>query len=212
VAKAAVQVRLGAAGSTAETSDTGEFRLALDLPGRLDLVGPKTITVRLVPGEPWHAPVEAAHEVLVINLVNAGLAAAVLLPVGGAVYLRARRQEVHAPHPAVAPGVAESPPPPELAEPAGLGMPTTARDELFALYRDALQMVQAGTGLAMEPSATLREYARRVRGRLLSDAFVQMTALVEAAFYSPQPVTPEILNLARRLRGQVEGESAGGAP
>jgi hypothetical protein len=51
-------------------------------------------------------------------------------------------------------------------------MPATARDELFALYRDALQMVLAATGLAMEPSATLREYARRVRERL-GDVFVQ---------------------------------------
>ena len=212
VAKAVVEVHIGDIAGAAETSGEGEFRMALDLPGRLDLVGPKTITVRLVPREPWHAPVEAVHQVSVINLVNAGLAATVLLPVGGAVYLRARQREVHAPHQAVAPAVAESPPPPELAEPAGLGVPATARDELFALYREALRLVQTATGMAMEPSATLREYARRVRGRLRSDAFVQVTTLVEAAFYSPQPVTPEILERAQRLRDQAEGELAGGAP
>jgi hypothetical protein len=229
VAGATVQLRIGRITGTAQTSAGGEFHAVLDLSAAPGLVGPQTLAVRLVSREPWNGPVEAGLDVFVINLVSAGLAAVVLLPVGGAIYVSTRRrggpvrgealaarevparQEVPARRPVPAPAAPEQVSVSAPLEPAVAAAPATPRDELLALYRESLRLVEAATGSRMEPSATLREFARRVRPRLISEAFAEMTGLAEVAFYSPRIIVVDLVERARRLKVQLERETAGAA-
>lgn len=217
VGQAVVRARVGRAVREARTSATGEFRLTLPLPGTLNLVGSEKMSVRLIPGEPWHAPVEVTRDLFIINLINAAVSVALLLPISGLLYARTRRR--HGP-----PGLARLVPvaqervPASLAQPGGDSLPgtvgdalpETVRDQLIAIYLAALRNVQAATGSRVRPSTTLREFLREVRLKLRGDAFTSMTLLAEMALYSSRPVTEESLERLQRLKAQLEGELVSG--
>lgn len=209
VDRTVVQARVGRAVREVRTSETGEFQLTLDLPATLRLVGPEKVTVRLIPGEPWHAPVEVTRDLFIINLINGAVSVALLLPIGGLLYTRTRRRH-GPPELAGRVPVAEEGVPARRAEPPGVSLPGTAKDRLIAVYLAALRDVQAVTGADMKPSTTLREFLWAVQPKLRGDAFKSMTLLAEAALYSSRPITEESLEQIQRLKTQLEGELAGG--
>ncbi|MEK7203892.1 MAG: hypothetical protein AAB254_00135 [candidate division NC10 bacterium] len=209
VDRAVVQARVGRAVREVRTSETGEFRLTLELPGTLRLVGPEKMSVRLIPGEPWHAPVEVTRDLFIINPLNGAVSVALLLPIGGLLYTRTRRRRGPRELAGLVP-VAEESVPARRAEPARVSLPGTVRDQLIAVYLAALRDVQAVTGSQMTPSTTLREFLWAVQPKLRGDAFKWMTTLAETALYSSRPITEESLEQIQRLKAQLKGELASG--
>jgi len=211
LAAATVEVRVGPVSAAGRASDRGEFALTLRLPAALDLVGAQNVTVRVVPEQPWNAPGEARASVFVINLINVAIAGAVALlaPMAALAYRSSRRRRMARREPEPLPATAWSLPPLRLPEPVvEVPSPATPRDELIATYREAAAAVQRLTGMELAPAMTLREYARLVRPLLRSDAFGQLTTLVEAALYSPRPVTLDQPPQARDFTARVEREVA----
>ncbi len=205
LAGAGVEVRIGPVVASARTSVGGEFALTVRLPGALDLVGTQIVTVRVVPREPWNAAAESRRRVFVINLINVALAGAVALvvPAAGLAYRRNRRQG----RPHLQPLPVASITPPIVWEPSvAVIRPETPRDEITAIYREAASALQRLTGLEPTPAMTLREYARLCRPLLRTDAFSQLTTLVEMVLYSLRPVTVDQPPQARDLNARVEGE------
>jgi hypothetical protein len=86
------------------------------------------------------------------------------------------------------------------------GQPRTFREEIIAAYLEALAAVRWRTGVEPLPAMTVREYAARVRPRLPSEAFTQLTGVVEVAFYSARVLEPQMPALARELSGQIRRE------
>lgn len=214
LAAALVEVSTAPAVATTRTSAAGEFALTLRLPGSLDLVGRETVTVRVLPEEPWNAPGGLEGSVFVINLINATLAGliALMLVLAGQSYRRSRGARwpalvpaltaVPAPHRPLADSVpaaaAEEQPPPARSP----------RQEIIAAYLEALEVIRRTTGMEPTTAMTVREYAVMVGPRLAAGAFGQLTDLVEVVVYSVHAVTPDMPMLARRLSARVKHEVA----
>lgn len=222
-ARAEVRARLGPALGVARTADDGAFTLALDLPGTLGLVGTEQISLRLLPAEPWHADAGLVVSVFVVNLVNAGLASALLLLGVGLAYVgfgrtAGRRPSASGPRPGSATGEDVRAAPafsadaiPDLsALTAEITTPEAAlRQALLYAYREALRAVQKATGLTMKPSTTLREFAQQAGPALGGAAhatFLGITGLAERALYSSHPLSADLVDEALRLGARLGEE------
>jgi len=221
-ARAEIHAELGPAQGKARTRDDGTFTLALDLPGFPGIVGTEQVSVRLLPEEPWHAAVGLTVNVFVVNLVNAGLAAAVLVLGGGLAFAGLRRTpgrrrgaEPAGGERAATDAVLKVEAVPDIPDPvARTAAPgTPLRQAILDIYREALRAVQRATGLAMKPSTTLREFARAANPALgdgARAAFLGITRLAEMALYSHHPVHADLVEEARRLNARL-GEEPGRA-
>lgn len=210
VTQAVVQIVVSRTMSETRTSESGEFQFALDLPGHLTFAGPETFTLRLLPREPWHAPVELTLDLIIINLISAGLSAALVLPAAGIVYTRTRRRQVAAERPVPYPARRETGSTSAVQAPAGVPLPSTPRAELLATYLEVVRDVQGATGVRMTPSTTLREFTRQVQPKLRSATFAQMTGLAEVALYSSRAITWDSVEEIRGLKVRLEGELGSG--
>lgn len=223
-AQGEVRARIGPAGpvlGSTRTSDDGAFALVLDLPGDPGLVGTEQISVRLLPAEPWHADAGLTVNVFIVNLVNAGLASALLLLGAGLVYAGFRRQAGWRPgRVGSSPEADRAETVPAAGEGAAAGVVPGAvggdaareaapRQALLDAYREALRAVQRATGIALRPSTTLREFARQARpalGGAASAAFLEITGLAEGALYSHHPASAGLVDQARRLSARLSEE------
>jgi len=205
VADAQVQISIGSTASEGRTSKTGGFRLTLDLPASVNLVGPETLSVRVFPKQPWHAPSEQRRDVFIINLITAGLVA-LLVPVAGLAYGTSRRPLKTLSLPKAYPTVQLGSMPVDQASNKHSGQ--ADGDQFVASYIAILRRVQAVTAIPLHPSLTLREFATLVRDKLSGDAFSQMTGLAEIALYSPHPISGGQLEYAMRLKDQLDLELA----
>lgn len=203
--RAVIQAEVERTVRETQLSETEDFQLTLDLPATLNLVGPKTVSVRLLPSEPWHASVELQANLLIINLINAGLVA-LLLPAAGLLYAGTRRR-TSADRPWITP--AEEPiSVPAIQKPLSQYIVTTYREQLLVVYRDALQSVQAAAAVRMYPSSTLREFAGQVQPKLRSNTFTQMTGLAEVTLYSSHEITHPLVEQMQHLWTQLQTELA----
>jgi len=203
-------VRVSLAGHEHEqmTSESGTFTIVGDLPAALNLGGPTELSISVLPGEPWYAPITAPHRLMTVNLIAVGALVAVLL-VGIAVVLTQvnRRPLVgttrEAPEPAME-TVAQRRAAAALAQVRG-----SLAEELIAIYRRVLHRLEVVSGTRAEVTTTLREFVRLLPMRAEVDALWRLTVLAELALYSPHPVTPAQVQQARALGTQLEGALSG---
>jgi hypothetical protein len=210
VGQAEVEVRIGRNAAQAVASETGQFVLALDLPASVSLTGPQRLGLRLLPREPWHAGANLEFELFVVNLVNAGGVALLLLAAGAAGLAFTggrRRQTIERPGPAITEHAR-----PAHRLPAAPRLAPAPRDQIIEIYLDALAQVMRATGLVMGPTTTLREFAQRARPVASGESFAGLTALAEVALYSARPITEDHVEQARRLAARLKGETAVAVP
>ncbi len=205
VVDAHVQISIGSTTGEGRTSGTGEFRVALDLPASVNLVGPETLSVHVFPVEPWHAPSQQHHDVFIINLVTTGLMS-LLVPVAGLAYGTSRRPTKPLIPPKALPNVQLASTPVDQTTDKSAGQ--VVGDRFLSSYIAILRRFQAVTSIPLHPSTTLREFAALVRDKLSSETFSQMTALAEIVLYSPHPLSQGQLEYALRLKDQLDLELA----
>ncbi len=204
VADATVRARVGNLTGEVLTSKAGDFQLVLKLPTSLSLVGPQTLSLQLIPREPWYSTAEQYAEPVFINLITTGLVSLVV-PIAGLAYgTYRRRQHTLEKVPVVPPiGIIQFPAPP----PARDGhLPRPNADQLLAVYVEALRRVQRDVGVPLQRNMTIREFAAVVRQKLKSTTFIEMTALAELALYSSVPMTQEHEEQIRRLASKLDLE------
>jgi hypothetical protein len=193
--EALIKVYLG--GSEAEflSSEDGSFDSEVGVGMGFGLAGLQDLTVRVLPREPWYDTLSITSSLLVVNWVNSGLFAAILLFLG--IYLperlkrrlgvsTRRRPRVGTPalHPESAPVYTEG----RIAITAAGGNKISSgpRDGIFYWYRRAVNLLGRITSALLGPQQTLREFARE-NGRVLGAAasyFTELTAMVERQLYS----------------------------
>ena len=214
---ASVQVMLGEWEANTLSRDDGTFEVRLGTGMSMTLVGAQELQVVVTPTEPWHRGASSASGLLVINPVNiAGLILVAAIP---AVF-GARRRKRKGRFPSVArPGPQVVARPlvksvgsrllTEVSEPDVTGSP---RSILLALYRGVLRLVQTVTSVLLQPSQTLREFARECAPRLgpLAGYFQEFTLIIERLLYSRHhPGEADAASgeeLSQRLREGVGGE------
>ncbi|MDP6126620.1 MAG: DUF4129 domain-containing protein, partial [Dehalococcoidales bacterium] len=213
--EALIKVYLG--GSEAEflSSEDGSFDSEVGVGMGFGLAGLQDLTVRVLPREPWYDTLSITSSLLVVNWVNSGLFAAILLFLG--IYLperlkrrlgvsTRRRPRVGTPalHPESAPVYTEG----RIAITAAGGNKISSgpRDGIFYWYRRAVNLLGRITSALLGPQQTLREFARE-NGRVLGAAasyFTELTAMVERQLYSKHSPTEADVETSRQLSVKME--------
>ncbi|MDP6632415.1 MAG: DUF4129 domain-containing protein, partial [Dehalococcoidales bacterium] len=216
--EALIKVYLG--GSEAEflSSEDGSFDSEVGVGMGFGLAGLQDLTVRVLPREPWYDTLSITSSLLVVNWVNSGLFAAILLFLG--IYLperlkrrlgvsTRRRPRVGTPalHPESAPVYTEG----RIAITAAGGNKISGgpRDGIFYWYRRAVNLLGRITSALLGPQQTLREFARE-NGRVLGAAaryFTELTAMVERQLYSKHSPTEADVETSRQLSIKMEEET-----
>ncbi len=216
--EALIKVYLG--GSEAEflSSEDGSFDSEVGVGMGFGLAGLQDLTVRVLPREPWYDTLSITSSLLVVNWVNSGLFAAILLFLG--IYLperlkrrlgvsTRRRPRVGTPalHPESAPVYTEG----RIAITAAGGNKISSgpRDGIFYWYRRAVNLLGRITSALLGPQQTLREFARE-NGRVLGAAasyFTELTAMVERQLYSKHSPTEADVETSRQLSVKMEKET-----
>ena len=216
--EALIKVYLG--GSEAEflSSEDGSFDSEVGVGMGFGLAGLQDLTVRVLPREPWYDTLSITSSLLVVNWVNSGLFAAILLFLG--IYLperlkrrlgvsTRRRPRVGTPalHPESAPVYTEG----RIAITAAGGNKISSgpRDGIFYWYRRAVNLLGRITSALLGPQQTLREFARE-NGRVLGAAasyFTELTAMVERQLYSKHSPTEADVETSRQLSVKMEEET-----
>ena len=216
--EALIKVYLG--GSEAEflSSEDGSFDSEVGVGMGFGLAGLQDLTVRVLPREPWYDTLSITSSLLVVNWVNSGLFAAILLFLG--IYLperlkrrlgvstrRRRRVGTPALHPESAPVYTEG----RIAITAAGGNKISSgpRDGIFYWYRRAVNLLGRITSALLGPQQTLREFARE-NGRVLGAAasyFTELTAMVERQLYSKHSPTEADVETSRQLSVKMEEET-----
>ncbi len=204
VANATVRARVGRLTVEGLTSKDGDFRLVLELPASLSLVGRQSLALQLIPMESWYSTTEQRAEPVFINLIAAGFVTLVV-PIAGFAYGTYRRRQQGPEKVLAVPsnGVLQFPAP-DLGRDGHLPQPSF--NQLLAVYVAALGRVQRDLGVPMQRYMTLREFAVMVRQRLKSTTFIEMTTLAELALYSSVPLTQEHEEQIRGLADKLDLE------
>jgi hypothetical protein len=171
--------------------DAGSFQNRVPLGMSIWATGIRTVTVRVLPHEPWHRGTEAHAQVIAVNLLIPivwTLVIVLALILGLALRrfwpLSVRPESVISPaatvgtQSVVASGVSVS------VDPRYKG----ARLQLVRLYYRAVIFLQSTSGVGLRRDMTVREYRSLVSGLVptVAGAFSRLTALVEKALYDEQ--------------------------
>lgn len=168
--------------------DAGSFQNRMPLEMSMWATGLRTVTVRVLPREPWHRGTEVRAQLIVVNLLIpiAWTFVIVLALILGLALRRFWPSSVPL-EPVVAPAaiVGTQPPVASGARPAvnyGYG---GARLQLVRLYYRAVVFLQSAFGVVLRREMTVREYWSLVSSLAPSaaGAFSRLTALVEKALY-----------------------------
>jgi hypothetical protein len=153
--------------------------------------GIRTVTVRVLPHEPWHRGTEAHAQVIAVNLLIpiVWMLVIVLALILGLALRRfwpwpVRLESVSSP--AATLGTQSV-----VASGAGVSVDPRykgARLQLVRLYYRAVVFIQSTSGVGLRRDMTVREYRSLVSGHVpsVSGAFSRLTALVEKALYDQQ--------------------------
>jgi len=213
LAGARVRAWTEAVAAEALAGPDGRFEVNLAVPGWLQTLGPQDLRIRVLPREPWDAPVETSLRPLVLSLP--GIALGGLAACATALWAaRGRRRETDRTRALPAP-VSQAPGGDRRHAPADRTRlspldPSTSLGRLLQAYEEALRRVQAATGLTLLPSTTLREFAGRAGAIPGGTTFARMTALAERAVYAGRRVerdqAEEMERLGAALAREVQGD------
>lgn len=207
-----IQLKLGTAETTCETSEDGAFSATLNKGVGLGLIGSQSINVKVIPDEPWHAQVSSSRSLFVVNWFNSGGIIIVLVALAFVVRRRLRGFAL--------PGRSKSKesltPVPFPATPRPSGAMYTSGEEMpkgdpgkriVGWYQRVVRLLVAVLGLGFGPSHTLREFLREATPRLgpIAGLFEGLTRFVERILYSSHQPTDTEARRAEDISRDVEG-------
>ena len=214
---ALINMRLGESGVELVSSEDGSFDTKIKVGMGFGLIGSEDLAIQVFPQEPWHAPLDTARTVLVVNIMNCGILLAVIISLGIFLPGRLRRLRFYSGRRA-RPRALAAPPEPapvsyEIATDTDL---TIGGDEpgreprniIFFWYRLVVRLIQGATKTLLRPQQTLREFASESSGVLGPAAkfFAELTRTVERLLYSKYRPTQEDVGKTEQLSHAIEGE------
>jgi len=200
-----VDVRVGEWLSSAVSSDDGSFEFVLGVP-LVAFTAQYAYTVLAFPKEPWITPPLKEGSVFIVNVFSVGAVLGCMEVLTGALLgstltLGARKRQLRY---EMTPLVVEEAEAPkhvvgdvEVSQLVGVQ----------AQYWKAVVVISKFTGVAMEPSFTIREYLGFVREKLVVTyaSFERLSLLYERWLYSPLRVGGEESLAERCFRELIEG-------
>jgi hypothetical protein len=210
---ASVIIGLGKSQAELESSRDGTF----------DLIGSEQVEIRVLPKEPWHAPLITTRSLVVVNVLNLSglIALLVLLGIYVPAQLRKRFGLYRERRVRPAPQVVRPKPMPAYSDGANVPAPTEdlgeptgePRERILYWYRLIVRLIQRITRVFARPQQTLREYVREavpVRGPI-ARYLGEFTRIVERLFYSRYEPTEGDLEKIKGLPHNIEEELKGEA-
>ncbi|MFP4641262.1 MAG: DUF4129 domain-containing protein [Dehalococcoidia bacterium] len=206
-----IQLKLGTAETTCQTSEDGTFSATLSKGAGLELIGSQSINVKVIPDDAWHAQVSSRHSVFVVNWVNSSGIVIILVVL---VFVVRRRLSGFA-LPRHRKSKESLTPVPFPATPGPSGAMYTSDEEMprgdpgkriLSWYQRVVRMLVTALGLGIGSSQTLREFLQEVTPRLgpMAGFFEELTHFVERILYSGNQPTDEEARRAEEISREVE--------
>jgi hypothetical protein len=163
------------------TDNEGSFSFTLDAPLNPATMGSQSISVSVVPTEPWFDTAQAGASIFVLNFLNIGFLSIAVIATGVVLY-QWRKGRSAAPPP-----TEELPPVAMEEKPIMEHKPGEPKERMLAAYYDVAGVVQRLTAISLESQMTLREFLRETKPLLgrAGEAFAELTYMAERALYSP---------------------------
>jgi len=218
---ASIKMGLGKSGVELVSSEDGTFDTKTRVGMGFGLIGWQELAIRVLPQEPWHAPLNTTSRVLMVNIVNCSVFSAVLVFLG--IYLpgRLRRRLGAYPRRAVRPTLVMPPSEPAPAYSQRVTALTSIkesdetsmepRNRIFHWYRLIVKLIHGITKALLKPQQTLREFATE-SSRVLGPAaqyFIELTRMVERLLYSQYRPTEDDAGKSKQLSNTIEEELKG---
>jgi hypothetical protein len=220
---ASVTIRLGKSQTELESSGDGTFDARLKVGMGFDLIGSEQVEIRVLPKEPWNAPLITMRSLVVVNVLNLSGLIIILVLLG--IYVPAQLRKRYGlyrgrrvrpvpqvvrpePTPAYSDGVNVPGPTEDLGEPTG-----EPRERIMYWYRLVVRLIQGITRVFARPQQTLREYVREAVPVLgpIARYLGEFTRIVERLFYSRYEPTEGDLEKIKGLPHNIEEELKGEA-
>ncbi len=192
--------------------DSGPFQYRVPLEMSIWATGIRTVTVRVLPHEPWHRTAEARSQVLVVNLLipvawTLVIVLALILGLG----LRRLWPSPLRMEPVAAPAATVGTQP-LVASHTSIAVDARyegARLQLVRLYYRAVVFLQSAFGVVLRRDMTVREYRSLVSSLApaVAGAFSRLTALVEKALYDWREPEQADVALGRKSLKAVDSQT-----
>jgi len=210
------------------TPTDGTFQYNLKTRWDFSFIGSQDLTIRVIPQEPWHAPLVNTRTLVIVNVVNCSGALIIMVLLG--IFLPGILRKRFGIYPAkeirtMNPETLTKPSPVYSISPNAT-VPTEdvisngkesskesrePRTAILSLYRVVIRLVQKIAETLLKPGQTLREFAAE-NGKVLGPAagyFIELTRMVERLLYSSYDPTEKDLTKTKQLSNNIEEESKG---
>ncbi len=214
-----IEMELGNSGVQLVSSEDGTFNTDIDIGTRWIVIGSQDLVIHVFPGEPWHAPLTASRNILVVNMLNLGIIAVIIIICGiflpGLLRGRVRGYTRKRAIPETVPAQPE--PEPVYSERITAISEIKRADEttgtilsrIFYWYRLLVRFIQERTRALIRPQQTLREFAVESSHALGPAAryFTELTRIGERLLYSQYEPTQEDAEKTENLYHRILEES-----
>jgi hypothetical protein len=200
VEEASVRVYLGDNASSVRTDSDGNFSLSLDLSLTAFYLGPQSLRTEVIPEEPWHIPANTPTKVTIINIVDMGLLAMIVIYILVFIGFAKKRRKEQSTGPTVGVGM------PSgiqgvvnrLVQQPDTFLPTSVeikglRAQIMTSYYNAARTLEVRLNISFRPNLTLRDFLALVESQA-GETFAKLTRLAEQALYrsrDPESYDPE---------------------
>ncbi|MFC1939779.1 hypothetical protein ACFLXO_03720 [Chloroflexota bacterium] len=218
LSEAPIIMRLGKSRVELVSSEDGTFNTRIKAGMGVGIIGSQDLVIEVLPQQPWHAPLNSASSILMVNVINIGGILAILIYLGIYLPSRLRRRLGVYPRRRVGPEMPTAPPEltPVYSERVTALTVTEEskeitgepRGRIFYWYRLIVRYLQGITKALLAPQQTLREFAEGTSGLLgsASKYFIEFTRVVERLLYSQYKPSEKDVENSKRLSNTVEEE------
>jgi hypothetical protein len=220
---ASVTIGLGKSQEELESSEDGTFDARLKVGMGFDLIGSEQVEIRVLPKEPWNAPLITTRSLVVVNVLNLSGLITILVLLG--IYVPAKLRKRFGLYTSrrirPAPKVIRPEPMPAYSDGANVPAPTEdfgeptgePRERILYWYRLVVRLIQRITRVFARPQQTLREFVREAVPVLgpIARYLGEFTRIVERLFYSRYEPTEGDLEKIKGLPHNIEEELKGEA-
>ncbi len=211
---ALIKMRLGESRVELVSSEDGSFEAKIRVGMGFSLIGSQDLVIQAFPQEPWHASLDTARTVLIVNIMMSGILLAIIISLGIFLPGRLRRRGTY-PMRRMRPTTVPAPPEPVPVYSITLadtvltgGSKEEPRNKIFFWYRLVVRLIQGITKTILRPQQTLREFANESSGTLgpAAKLFVELTRRVEKLLYSKYMPSEEDVGRSQQLSHTIEEE------
>jgi hypothetical protein len=215
LANTSVNITVGKMMIPVATSPDGAFTTSVNLSLGFSLTGMQNLTLDIKPSASWYAPVIINKQFFALNpLLIIGLIVVVVIVL---ILLTKSRKHVpalekHTDNAIFKPGIPEKTQ--VISTPRPRHKVTEEKGRIIAAYTEALKPVEIYSDIVQTPAFTLREFLECIRlsPPVAAGHFADLTAITEAALYSPDEIPKEMVVGAEKLAAGLKKELSDGTP